>query len=158
MKMQYLTGVYADLVELKKAYYKLCKKLHPDHGGDEEQMKVLNAEYDYLFNRFNKSTNEDNKAEFTESSAEFIHIVEELLKMDDLTVELCGSWLWISGNTKPHKEELKALGCRWASKKFMWYWKPSNQPMSRSHGVDMLYIRTKYGSQELSKAGTIRKA
>lgn len=31
--------------ELKKAYRKLCKELHPDNGGDADAFKRMNAEY-----------------------------------------------------------------------------------------------------------------
>ncbi len=29
--------------------------------------------------------------------------------------------VWIGGETKPHKDKLKAAGCKWAPKKKMWY-------------------------------------
>ena len=31
--------------ELKKAYRKLCKELHPDNGGNEDEFKKMQAEY-----------------------------------------------------------------------------------------------------------------
>ena len=36
-----------------------------------------------------------------------------------------GCCIFVSGDTKPHGEELKALGFRWAPKKAAWYWKPA---------------------------------
>ena len=53
-------------------------------------------------------------------------IRKALANMESVTVEESGSWLWISGDTRPHKEELKALGCRWSKKRSAWYWKPAN--------------------------------
>ena len=38
------------LEELKQQYRAWTKKLHPDCGGSDEQMKALNAEYERLFN------------------------------------------------------------------------------------------------------------
>lgn len=32
----------------KSIYYKLCKKYHPDHGGNGEAMKAINEFYDLL--------------------------------------------------------------------------------------------------------------
>lgn len=82
-------------------------------------MKAINNEYDMMFNRLkdihNASQPEDRQT--TEAPEEYRHIVEVLLKCDGLTVELCGSWLWISGETMKHKETLKSAGCKWASKK-----------------------------------------
>ena len=44
---------------------------------------------------------------------------------EGIEIEVCGSWVWVSGDTKPHKERLKALGFCWHSKKHCWY-KSSN--------------------------------
>ena len=52
-------------------------------------------------------------------------IREELEKIDGIIWEQSGDWYWISGDTLPHKDELKALGCRWSKKRQKWYWKPS---------------------------------
>ena len=48
--------------------------------------------------------------------------IVQLKQLEGLNIDLLGSWLWIGGNTKANKEALKALGCRWASKKKLWYW------------------------------------
>ena len=73
-----------------------------------------------------------------------------IVKIKGLNIELCGSWIWISGETKVNKETLKALGCRWASKKLMWYWRNEKDAV-RSRGTkSMDYIRTKYGSESYS--------
>ncbi|MBS0350771.1 MAG: hypothetical protein JSR33_06240, partial [Proteobacteria bacterium] len=34
-----------------------------------------------------------------------------------LEIEICGAWIWLSGDTRPHKELLKQNGFRWAPKK-----------------------------------------
>ena len=49
--MKYLSESIRTLEELKKAYHQLCLKLHPDVGGSDEEMKILNAEYEQLFER-----------------------------------------------------------------------------------------------------------
>ena len=63
-------------------------------------------------------------------------------------MELCGSWLWIGGETKTHKDELKALGCRWSQKKGLWYWRHEEDGHRWYKGKkSMEEIRSKYGSQ-----------
>ena len=101
------------LDELKAEYRRLVKVNHPDRGGDLETMKAINNEYEARFEVLKRQHNEthDEEHQTTETAAEFIEIINALLKLDGLEVELCGAWLWIGGNTREHKEELKALGC-----------------------------------------------
>lgn len=142
--------------DLKKEYRKLSMLHHPDNGGDTATMAKINAEYTQLFNLLKKQHNEKAKADTTgktkemyECPEEFMDIINALLHLDGLEVELCGSWIWISGNTKEHKEALKAIGCRWASKKKLWYWRSENDACG-SHGKTktMAQIRFRYGSEK----------
>ena len=67
----------------------------------------------------------------------------------DMSLEVCGSWLWIDGETYKHKDVLRQAGCKWAVKKRMWYWKPANYSRpwfksSREYSLDD--IRNEHGS------------
>lgn len=138
------------LDELKAEYRRLAMKHHPDRGGDLETMKAINAEHDRLFEILKKQHNAsaDEYHQTTETAEEFREVLNVLLKLDGLTVELCGSWLWISGNTKANKEALKAAGCRWSQNKSMWYWRhPEEGRHYRKSNKSMSDIRMKYGSQ-----------
>lgn len=142
------------LDELKKEYRRLAMIHHPDRGGDLETMKTINAEYEKrhaeLLDGYNSTHSEEYQKH--ETAAEFIRIIEELIKLDGLEIELCGSWLWIGGNTKDNKDALKAAGCRWASKKKLWYWHPHDAaPKSYRGNKSMGYIREKYGSTLIKK-------
>lgn len=118
--------------DLKQAYFKLAKQYHSDVGGNDEIMKEINSEYSELHKRLkdvHRSMNSaETGAEFynartetAECPEDFINIVRELLKLK-LDIELCGRWLWIGGNTRAVKEQLKALGCKWSQKKALWSW------------------------------------
>lgn len=138
------------LDELKKEYRRLVMLHHPDHGGDTATMQAINAEHDALFDALKAKHNAEHDADHqtTETPEEFREIIEALLRMDGVEVELCGSWLWIGGNTRAHKDDLKAAGCRWSSSKKLWYWRHAEDAHRWHRGRSTIgEIRTKYGSQ-----------
>ena len=151
-----------NLDELKKAYKAAAMKHHPDMGGDTATMQQINAEYEARFEVLKRSQNEQAAADTTgrtqattESAADFIAIIAALLRLDGITVELCGRWLWIGGDTKKHKDTLKAAGCRWSSTKKLWSWHfaEDGSHWHRSR-YSMDQIRNKYGSATFSRAGS----
>ena len=153
--MKYFTNINT-LDELKAAYRRLSMKHHPDRGGDTATMQEINAEHDELFERLKKQHNAtaDEYHQTTETPEEFREIIELLLRLEGLTVELCGSWLWIGGDTRQHKETLKAAGCRWSNNKKLWYWHHAEEGRKWRRGkATMSDIRTKYGSQVFDAAG-----
>lgn len=141
------------LEELKAEYRRLIKIHHPDRGGDTATMQRVNADYSAAFERLKAQHNETHDAEHqtTETPAEFIEIIDKLLHLDGLDIELCGSWLWIGGNTREHKDALKEAGCRWSNNKKLWYWRHEEDGHRWSRGKKSIgEIRAKYGSQHIS--------
>lgn len=141
------------LEELKAEYRRLAHKHHPDIGGDTATMQEINRQYEATFNSMKHNTGKTSVGadKYTETAAEFIRIIDALVKLQGITVELCGAWLWISGNTKAVKEQLKAAGCRWSSKKKLWYWYPADMRVPHARGKSsMQQIRDKYGSRIIS--------
>ena len=127
--------------EAKKIYKQLAKKLHPDVGGDEESFKLLNAIYTDLI---------EHKIYFSNDikiDIELEKIISLILHFENITIELVGSWVWVSGDTKEIKDKLKEIGFKWASKKRMWYFgeMKSKNPTPKS----MEEIKNKYGSETL---------
>lgn len=147
--MKYFTNCHS-LEDVKAEYRRLVKLHHPDFGGKTATMQQINAEHDIIFEQLKAQHNAaaDEYHQTTETPEEFRRLINELLKLSGVIVELCGNWVWLSGNTREHKERLKALNCRWAAKKQMWYW--HHQEESRKHyrgSSTMQDIRQKYGSQ-----------
>jgi len=102
--------------QAKRIYKELAKKLHPDVGGSTELFKMLNEIYNSILeNGINFSSD-------TEFDLEIEKIISKILHYQDIIIEVVGSWIWISGNSKSIKEELKELGFKWANKKKMWYY------------------------------------
>ena len=125
--MKYFNGVKT-LEELKRLYHKLAVQLHPEMGGNLEDMQELNAEYDAMFDRVkNTHVNKEGKvytAVTNEAPEYFRDIINELLKMANVTIEVIGAFIWVYGDTKPHKEQLKAMNFKWHAKKGCWYLAP----------------------------------
>lgn len=143
--------------DLKKAYRRLAVKCHPDcPGGSEAAMKALNNAYDEAVARISRTERRatssgnasyDAAASASEAAA-WRDTLLALLKLAGLEVELCGRWLWITGDTYQHRAALKALGCRWSGTKKAWYWHaPDDGSAYSRRRADMATIRAKYGSQ-----------
>lgn len=146
--MEYFAGI-DDMKELKKAYKQWAMKLHPDCGGSEEEFKEMGQQYEVCFKNIklgikNRTHSENINTEDVDDG--YREVINALLNIE-VNVELCGEWLWISGNTKEHKDTLKELGCHWASKKKQWYWKPAwMKKCYNRKEMSMEDIRNKYGS------------
>lgn len=121
--------------ELKKAFKKACMSCHPDKGGTAAEFKAMSAAHDKRAAELAESESRQewqrNKkadgtyktaAEILAEQAEFAEILAVLMGLKGLEIEICGNWLWIGGDTKENKDALKGAGCKWASKKKLWYW------------------------------------
>ena len=83
-------------------------------------MKEINNEYDLMVERLKRGYNFqsekfENPPDITDTE-EFKKVIDKIIHLDGIEIELCGRWLWISGNTYKHKQILKEAGCKWASK------------------------------------------
>ena len=132
------------LDEVKREYKRLAMLHHPDRGGNTSTMQEINRQYEQIirdpFFGFSKA-----KPEAQEDFLKFPEIIEQIIRFD-ITIEVCGNWIWLSGNTYAYKEELKKIGFFFAPKKAMWYWRPKDFKSANSKPKDMDYIRTKYGT------------
>lgn len=148
MNYKYFTFV-ADLEDLKAQYRILCKINHPDLGGDVEAMKAINNEYSTRL----KSGMFNAEFEETHTSADIEEalrdIIEKTCTFEGLIIEICGRWVWFTGETKKYKDQLKTFGCFWARKKAAWYWRPADEKRRRGKPVELDQIRAKYGSKDV---------
>lgn len=111
--------------EIKKEYRRLCFLHHPDLGGDEEIMKEINRQYAAASdNRTRQERPNWTEYQYREANevAEIIRkAIEQIITLEGINIEVCGLWVWVSGNTYPIKDVLKKAGFKFASKKRMWY-------------------------------------
>ena len=98
-------------------------------------------------------SNTQQHEEKAEEKQGLAQVIEEIEKINDENIqkELIGEWLWISGDTWKHKETLKKLGFRWASKKKMWYYREEEKtPKWRSKKeYSMDEIKNRYTTKTL---------
>lgn len=138
--------------DCKARYHELVKKYHPDNGGSGQEIKEIISQFKEVWRRLKDIHYSSEKQEYykaetetTETAEGFIDIISKLSRLEGVIIEMCGSWLWLSGNTYPFRQELKEWGCRWSTGKKKWYytfdpWKPT-----RFH-KSMNEIRRDYGS------------
>ena len=138
--MKYFKNVKT-IEELKAQYKELAKKYHPDLGGDAEAMKVINNEYDILFNELKDIKTVDDK--------DFKTVIVDLLKYNKIEIEIIGTWIWLHGETYSIKEELKEMGFRWSKGKKLWYKMPyeTNKKPPKYKQNNLETIRKTYGSK-----------
>lgn len=150
MKIREAFEKVTTLEELKAVYKRLAMKNHPDRGGDVEVMKEINALYDEYFERYSH-VHKNREGEYyekktAETPEEFKNIVNELMKMDGIIIEIIGSFIWVTGDDKPHKEKLKALGFRWHRTKKEWMLPPKGYKKRSRRNYSMDEIRGMYGT------------
>lgn len=143
--------------DLKQEYKRLAKMLHPDcnRGKDTTaEFQKMQAEFDevwiYLKNIHVNKDGESYTKETDEKAADFREMINALLKIKGINVEMCGSWLWITGDTKNAKEKLKALNCRWSRNKGAWYYHFGAYHKTSKKSMSLEAIRFMYGSRTFS--------
>ncbi len=156
--------------ELVKLYRKLAMLHHPDRnpGNVKETTRIMqeiNAEFELALKQAKRAEAKAQEQQGRERAAKegfdyrgrvynvdeidqlsdlLRQKIQEVIHLEGITVELCGSWIWITGDTRPVKEKLRAAEYFWASKKQAWYFKGCE---SRGNGKFSLdNIRSLYGS------------
>jgi len=143
---------------LRKEYRQLVVKYHPDNGGLENAIKEINAEYGILFKKLKENyehqeayshASDKQKQQYDwQKDTQIRNMLIQLSKFKDITVEVIGVWIWVSGCYE-YRKELKALGFHFARQKQMWYIHFDDYHKFSSKPASMSYIRAKYGSMEV---------
>lgn len=160
----------ADLASCETAYRRAAMKYHPDRGGSADMMKAINAAVAAIRKWYAEGRDElrphTNPSGYGDALNAALQALHGLAGLD---IEICGSWVWVGGDTKPHKDALKAAGYRWGRQKAKWYFRPEGYKSRRPKGAkpwSMDQIREYHGSQayhapdreESRPAGKIRGA
>ncbi len=140
------------LADIKAAYRKLASVNHPDKGGSTESMQLINTAFEELCKFFAGNETLDINQEDMQSHGIGINLdfIQALKTMPGLVIEVCGYWVWLSGDTFPHKDKIKELGFKFSGAKKYWYWSPTIDTGTYRRGCkSMKNIRKQYGSKVL---------
>ena len=152
MDILYFAGLKEE-EEIKNCYKNLAKKHHPDLGGCTETMKAINEQYEKALNGYYKDSGKSASEieDLLKGHALFREALCNLLLLNGLEIEICGRWIWITGNTFPYKAQLKEAGCLWSSNKKAWYWRNAAYGRSRNRKEwNLNMIRAVYGHEKIS--------
>ena len=160
--MKHFSSV-TSLDELKRQYKKLAFKNHPDRGGKTEVMQEINSEYEQLLNRIINEASKDqyqdssengrgfwsSRSEHSEVEKKVKQAIDAIINLDGLDIEIIGVWVWVSGDTKQHKDKLKEAGYVWNRVQCKWVFigKKSN---GRGR-MTLDQMRELHGSQKVKK-------
>ena len=118
--MNYFENV-TSLNDLKKEYRKLAKQYHPDCNSTNtnQTMKDINRQYKLLFEQLKhtKKNTTDNENNQYENVHTFMNIINELIKYENMNIDIVSSWLWIDGNTYEIKDKSKETGSKLSKNK-----------------------------------------
>jgi hypothetical protein len=135
---------------IKQAYRKACSTYHPDRNpAGLEMMKMVNQAYDTLRDESGIAQETASRDDISSYGEEIFNALSKIINLG-FDIEICGSWVWLHGDTKPHKEVIKDAGFMWAPKKVLWYYRPADYKSKGRGKFTMDEIRTKHGSEKVT--------
>jgi hypothetical protein len=132
---------------VKHAYREGAMKYHPDiNPAGKEMMQLINEAYETL--KDCEGTVENTAADSQgRTYPEAVNAaLNAIIGLSGLDVEICGAWVWVGGNTYPHRATLKAAGFFFAGQKKMWFYRPDDWRSTSRGSFSMDDIRSRYGS------------
>ena len=154
--MNYFSDCHS-IEQIKKRYRELARKYHPDYNKEIDTNKIMsdiNNQYEQFknvkFTGINHETGKTYEQNFDPFDG-YREIINKLINLSGITIELCGSWLWITGDTKQHKDTLKELNFSFSGKKLAWYWKPGTYRKKSKKELNLDEIRNLYGSETVKQ-------
>ncbi len=138
--------------QMRALYRDLVKAHHPDRGGDGRLMQQINDEYHAMLRSMDgreyrrTTTSADgretwkyqyNEAQEKEIAEALARVVDAIGTAPNVNIHLVGIWLWISGETRPIKDQLKGAGCWWNSKRGAWNWHPTGTRSRFNKNVEL---------------------
>ena len=138
------------LADLKKAYHAAALKYHPDvnpHGS--EIMKIINNAYELLRNRIGHWSVKTANQAAADIIGDLENIWNKIKTLPGLEFEICGNWLWVTGDTYNSRKALHSAGLHYSKNKQAWYWHPEGYQKHTRRQFNLDEIRAMHGSKNL---------
>ena len=138
--------------EVRTRYDELSRVFNPSNSKEpNEMMNTINAEYDMLMIVFRdamlaEAEKETVKVKEKLTVSDKIKELQEKVDPSGLHLEICGTWLWVTGKTYQVKDILKELGFRYSANKLSWYYRQEDDRSPNQEPIPLDLIREKYGS------------
>ena len=87
--------------------------------------------------------------ETSETMEEFKEVIDKIIHFKNVNIEIIGSWIWLTGDTRTYKEIIKELGFRWSKNKIAWYYHKDEFRKRSSKVLSLDDIREKFGSERV---------
>jgi hypothetical protein len=143
------------LSDIKQAYRRLASANHPDKGGNTETMQLINTAFEELCKFFASNGTLDINQDETQAHGVDFEFIQILKTMTGVVIEVCGYWVWLSGDTYLYKDKIKELGFKFSGSKKSWYWSPTIDTATFRRGSkSMKKIRIQYGSKIIDTEAT----
>lgn len=142
--------------EIKAHFRRLAIQHHPDKGGDVRIMQAINQQYHEALQRCDGQTRDDNGKQYRYRYEQEVEqaVMDKIaalvaLGADDITIALIGTWVWVTGNTRARKDQLKTLGLKWHKDREAWFFaaKPWHGGRSRA---SLAGLAQRYGCREFA--------
>lgn len=148
---------------IRKEYLQLVKTYHPDitKGETEDEMKVINNEYEFLLKSVDGEKTQDASGKFhyykfdAETERNLINMIRKLQNLrlpNTVEIGLIGTWIWIIGDTRPHKDSLKFIGCKYHGEKMCWYWHAGHYFRRSAKSGNFGGMAMRYGYEKIANS------
>jgi len=134
--------------DIKKTYRTLSIKLHPDTGGNAEDFKTLNNQYETAIKNYSYE-------HFTEFTDTYMIILSKIIKLD-ITIEIIGTWVYCF-NAYNDKDYLKTLGFWFSSKHKAWVYTGTRKRNTYSK-CTLIDIENKHGYKKIKTKKDLKLA
>lgn len=150
LKVLGITETFVTEEAVKTAYKQACLKFHPDRNPAGHEMMLLLNEAKEVLKKANYPIELKNEDRYNYGE-EINNALNKIINIQGLIIEICGSWVWVSGKTKENWPILKEAGFLFSATKKMVYFRPQYAKMKRfkKDSLSIEEIRSKFKSENI---------